>query len=109
MRGMQLPKVYEPSVYESDIYDLWEKSGAFVPEKRGGKENFAMVFPLPNANGNLHLGHGLTNAIYDVVIRYQRMKGNAALYLPGADHAGFETQVVYEKRLAAEGKSRFDF
>lgn len=106
---MKLPKAYEPNKYEADIYDLWEKSDAFVPKHRGSKGNFAMVFPLPNANGNLHLGHGLTNAIYDVVTRYHRMKGEAALYLPGADHAGFETQVVYEKQLAKEGKSRFDF
>ncbi|MCA9327264.1 class I tRNA ligase family protein, partial [Candidatus Saccharibacteria bacterium] len=106
---MNLPKVYEPNQYESDIYALWEKSEAFVPKNRGGKDNFSMVFPPPNANGNLHLGHGLTNAIYDVSIRYHRMKGDNTLFLPGADHAGFETQVVYEKKLAKEGKSRFDF
>ncbi len=106
---MRLPKAYVPSEYESDVYALWEKSRAFVPENRGNDVNFSMVFPLPNANGNLHLGHALTNAIYDIVIRYQRLQGKAALYLPGADHAGFETQVVYEKQLAKEGKSRFDF
>jgi valyl-tRNA synthetase len=106
---MKLSKAYEPKQYESDIYALWEKSGAFVPTHRGSNKNFSMVFPLPNANGNLHLGHGLTNAIYDIPIRYHRMKGEAVLYLPGADHAGFETQVVYEKQLAKEGKSRFDF
>ena len=105
---MQLPKTYEPGKYESEIYTLWEQSGAFQPKKRGGK-TWSMVFPLPNANANIHLGHGLTNAIYDVVARYHRMKGDATLYLPGSDHAGFETQVVYEKQLAKEGKSRFDF
>ena len=105
---MQLPKTYEPGQYEADIYTLWEQSGAFVPKNRGNSGNFAMVFPLPNANGNLHLGHALTNAIYDVETRYHRMKGEASLYLPGADHAGFETQVVYEKQLAKDGKSRFD-
>jgi valyl-tRNA synthetase len=106
---MKLPKAYDPSSYEADIYALWEKSGAFKPVNRTSKKNFAMVFPLPNANGNLHLGHGLTNAIYDIATRYHRMQGEAALYLPGADHAGFETQVVYEKQLAKKGKSRFDF
>lgn len=106
---MKLPKVYEPSIYEEDIYALWEKSEAFLPRKRGSNDTFSMVFPLPNANGDLHLGHALTNAIYDIVIRYHRMKGEATLYLPGADHAGFETQVVYEKELAKQGKSRFDF
>lgn len=105
---MQLPKTYEPGKYEGDIYKLWEESGAFQPQKRGGK-TWSMVFPLPNANANIHLGHGLTNAVYDVVARYHRMKGDATLYLPGSDHAGFETQVVYEKQLAKEGKSRFDF
>lgn len=105
---MQLPKTYEPGKYEGEIYALWEQSGAFQPKKRGGK-TWSMVFPLPNANANIHLGHGLTNAIYDVVARYHRMKGDATLYLPGSDHAGFETQVVYEKQLAKEGKSRFDF
>lgn len=105
---MQLPKAYDPSQYESAMYQLWERSGAFQPKKRGGK-TWSMVFPLPNANANIHLGHGLTNAVYDVVARYHRMKGDATLYLPGSDHAGFETQVVYEKQLAKEGKSRFDF
>lgn len=105
---MQLPKVYEPALYESDIYALWEKSEAFVPKNRGGK-SYAILMPPPNANGNLHIGHALTNALQDVAVRYHRMKGDDALYLPGADHAGFETQVVYEKELAKQGKSRFDF
>jgi valyl-tRNA synthetase len=106
---MQLPKVYEPGQYESDIYALWEKSGAFAPKHRGNKENFSIVLPPPNANGDLHVGHSLMFAIQDAVIRYQRMQGKATLWVPGADHAGFETQVVYEKKLAKEGKSRFDF
>lgn len=105
---MQLPKVYEPGQYESSVYELWEQNDVFKPKKRGGK-TWSMVFPLPNANASVHLGHGLTNAVYDVVARYHRMKGDATLYLPGSDHAGFETQVVYEKKLAKEGKSRFDF
>lgn len=106
---MQLPKTYEPKQYESDIYDLWEKANAFAPVSRGSKDAFSMVFPPPNANGNLHLGHALTNAIHDVLARYHRMTGKAALYLPGADHAGFETWVVYEKELGKQGKTRFDF
>jgi len=106
---MNLPKLYEPNEYESDIYALWEQSGAFKPERRGSKENFCIVIPPPNANGNLHLGHALTLGIEDILIRYHRMKGEKTLFLPGADHAGFETQVVYERELAREGKSRFDF
>lgn len=106
---MNLPKVYEPSEYEGDIYALWEKSEAFTPKHRGSKETYSIVVPPPNANGDLHLGHGLTLGLEDIAVRYHRMQGKAALLLPGADHAGFETQVVYEKRLQQEGKSRFDF
>ncbi len=104
---MKLPKVYEPSEYESDIYALWEKSGAFQPSGEG--EPYSIVIPPPNANGNLHLGHGLTLALEDILIRYHRQKGDNVLFVPGADHAGFETQVVYERQLSLEGKSRFDF
>lgn len=107
--NMQLPKTYEPSQYEKTIYGLWEKSGAFIPINRGSKDTFTIVVPPPNANGNLHLGHGLTLALEDIAVRYHRMKGDASLLLPGADHAGFETQVVYEKELIKAGKSRFDF
>lgn len=105
---MKLSSVYEPGQYESDIYKLWEDSDAFVPKDRGNKETFSVVLPPPNANGNLHVGHSLMFALQDVVVRYHRMQGKAVLWLPGADHAGFETQVVYEKELAKEGKSRFD-
>jgi valyl-tRNA synthetase len=104
---MKLPKVYEPAEYEADIYALWEKSHAFQPRK--GEKHYSIVVPPPNANGNLHIGHALTNALQDIAVRYHRLRGESALLLPGADHAGFETQVVYEKQLAKEGKSRFDF
>lgn len=106
---MKLGKTYEPSKFEADIYKLWEAAKAFEPKNRGSNDSFSIVIPPPNANGNLHLGHGDMLAIEDIIIRYQRMKGKAALLLPGADHAGFETQVVYEKELAKQGKSRFDF
>lgn len=106
---MQLPKTYEPKEYESDIYALWEKSGAFKPVNRGNDEPYSIVIPPPNANGDLHIGHGLTLGIEDTLIRYNRMLGKPTLFVPGADHAGFETQSVYEKQLAKEGKSRFDF
>lgn len=104
---MKLPKVYEPALFEADMYALWEKSQAFLPRKTG--KSYSVVVPPPNANGNLHLGHALTLGVEDISVRYHRMKGESALLLPGADHAGFETQVVYEKQLAKEGKSRFDF
>lgn len=104
---MNLPKIYEPNQYEADIYALWESSGAFKPTGEG--EPYSIVMPPPNANADLHIGMGLTIALQDILIRYHRMKGDRALYLPGADHAGFETWVVYEKYLATQGKSRFDY
>lgn len=104
---MNLPKIYEPAAYEADIYALWEKTRTFQPQGKG--KPYSIVVPPPNANGDLHIGHALTLGIEDIVVRYHRLRGARALLLPGADHAGFETQVVYEKRLAKEGKSRFDF
>ena len=104
---MKLPKTYQPDKYESDIYSLWEKTEAFRP--RGKGKSYSIVVPPPNANGNLHLGHGLTLALEDILIRYHRQKGDNVLLVPGADHAGFETQVVYERELEKQGKSRFDF
>lgn len=104
---MNLPKTYDPHQYESDIYALWEKVEAFTPKGEG--TSFAIAVPPPNANGNLHIGHALTLAIEDIAVRYHRLKGDRAVLIPGADHAGFETQVVYERQLAKEGKSRFDF
>src|SRR3990167_2273318 len=106
---MKLPKAYSAAEHEDNIYALWEKSGAFAPIDRGGEGYFSQVAPPPNANAGLHIGYGLTMAIEDIVTRYNRLRGKPTLFVPGADHAGFETQVVYEKRLAKEGKSRFDF
>lgn len=104
---MKLPKTYEPDQYETDVYALWEQSHAFEPTGKGS--TYSIAVPPPNANGNLHLGHALTMAIQDTAVRYHRLQGDRAVLLPGADHAGFETQVVFEKQLAKEGKSRFDF
>ena len=104
---MNLPKTYDPGQYEADIYALWEKTGAFKPTGKG--KPYSIVLPPPNANGDLHIGHALVNAVEDIAVRYHRLRGDDTLFLPGADHAGFETQSVYEKKLAREGKSRFDF
>lgn len=105
---MKLAKVYEPQAYEPHIYKLWEESKAFAPNGKGGKA-FSIVNPPTNANGNLHIGHALTIAVEDVMARYHRLKGDETIFIPGADHAGFETWVVFEKQLEKEGKSRFDF
>ena len=104
---MKLAKTYEPNEYEPNVYALWERSGAFNPSGEG--EPFSTVMPPPNANGNLHIGHALDMALKDITVRYKRMNGCDTIYIPGADHAGFETWVVYEKKLQKEGKSRFDF
>ncbi len=104
---MNLAKNYEPNQYEPNVYALWETSGAFSPKGEG--KPFSTVMPPPNANGNLHLGHALDMGLKDISVRYKRMTGHDTIYIPGADHAGFETWVVYEKQLQKEGKSRFDF
>lgn len=104
---MKLAKAYDPNQYEPDIYAMWEKSGAFEPTGVG--EPFSVIMPPPNANGNLHIGHALTVSLEDIMTRYYRMKGRDVVYIPGADHAGFETWVVYDKTLEQQNKNRFDF
>ena len=104
---MQLAKQYIPNDYEPNIYALWETSGALEPT--GVDKPYSIIMPPPNANGNLHIGHALDMNLKDVLIRYHRMKGDDAVFIPGADHAGFETWVVYERELTKQGKSRFDF
>jgi len=108
-------KPYNPSETETKIYKLWEESGFFNPDiciKKGvtkaDAEPFTIIMPPTNANGSLHAGHGLVMAIEDIMVRYKRMRGFKTLWLPGLDHAGFETQVVYEKKLEKEGRSRFE-
>lgn len=103
---MTFNATYEPGEYEPEIYAAWEASGGFLPNKEGSKK-FSIVMPPPNANGNLHIGHGLTIAIEDALTRYYRLRGRKTWYVPGADHAGFETWVVYERELEKTGKTRF--
>ncbi|MDE1966410.1 MAG: valine--tRNA ligase [Patescibacteria group bacterium] len=103
-------KPYDAAGTESRIYAAWEKSGYFNPDTLPDAETkrpFTIVMPPPNANGNLHAGHALFITLEDLMTRVKRMQGFRALWLPGADHAGFETQVVYEKKLEKEGRSRF--
>ena len=122
---MTFAKSYEPGEYESDIYAAWEASGIFNPKlttkpvdndgdgfddrNDGSRDAYSIVMPPPNANGNLHIGHGLTIALEDSLTRYYRLRGKSAWYIPGADHAGFETWVVYEKNLEKHGHSRFEY
>ena len=104
---MKLSKTYEPAKFEPSIYALWETSGAFMPSGKGGP--YSIVMPPPNANGNLHVGHAYMIPIEDVLTRYYRMQGRDTVWIPGADHAGFETWVVFERYLNSQGKSRFDY
>ena len=104
---MKLAKQYTPNDFEPDIYALWETSGKFAPTGKG--EPFSVVMPPPNANGNLHIGHALDMNLKDIMVRYYRLRGRDTIFIPGADHAGFETWVVYERELEKAGKSRFDF
>jgi len=113
---MRFTKSYEPGEFEPNIYALWEKTGAFQPKEpvynsdESDTENcYSLVMPPPNANGNLHIGHGLTIAIEDSLTRYYRLRGRSTWYMPGADHAGFETWVVYERALEKQGHSRFEY
>ena len=103
-------KPYNPQETEPKIYKLWQDSGYFNPDNlpERHKTPYTIIMPPTNANGSLHAGHGLVMTIEDIMIRYKRMAGFKTLWLPGLDHAGFETQVVYEKKLEKEGKSRFD-
>ncbi len=108
-------KPYDPVATEDRIYKLWEESGFFNPDtciKAGitskDAKPFTIIMPPTNANGSLHAGHGLVMTIEDIMTRYKRMRGHKTLWLPGLDHAGFETQVVYEKKLEKEGRTRFD-
>ncbi len=112
---MTMEKVFDHTKVEKAIYEAWERSGAFAPqvldfrrEKRGKQKPYTILMPPPNANASLHAGHGMYT-IDDILIRWKRMQGYAAQWIPGRDHAGFETQFVYEKHLAKEGKSRLDF
>ena len=105
---------YNPQSTEDRIYKLWEESGFFNPDvcvEKGvinkDAEPFTLIMPPTNANGSLHAGHGLVMTIEDLIVRYKRMRGFKTLWLPGLDHAGFETQVVYERKLEKEGRTRF--
>ncbi len=99
---------YDASKYEDEIYKTWEKSGYFNPDNlKNTKGKFSIILPPPNANGDLHAGHGSDFVLKDIMGRYHRMLGKKVLLLPGSDHAGFETQGTFEKKLQKEGRSRF--
>jgi len=98
-----LEKNFDPKSAEPRLYAAWEESGAFAPSSDPAAEPFSIVIPPPNVTGSLHIGHALNNTLQDVLIRFERMRGKAALWLPGTDHAGIATQMVVERQLAAAG------
>ncbi|MCF3628823.1 valine--tRNA ligase [Thalassospiraceae bacterium LMO-SO8] len=108
----ELEKTYHPDAVETRRYQEWEQSGAFAPgqgQVEGGNgQPYTIVIPPPNVTGSLHMGHALNNTLQDILIRYRRMKGDAALWQPGTDHAGIATQMVVERMLEAEGVKRTD-
>ncbi|PIY94328.1 MAG: valine--tRNA ligase [Candidatus Levybacteria bacterium CG_4_10_14_0_8_um_filter_35_23] len=103
-----MDKVYDNKKTEAKIYKEWEEKGLFKPEINPKGKPYTIILPPPNANGALHFGHAMFT-VEDILIRYHRMRGHAALWLPGTDHAGIETQFVFEKKLKEIGKSRFDY
>jgi len=102
----ELAPQYRPQEVEAPLYERWARSGLFAPRPDG--EPYVIVIPPPNLTAVLHVGHALNNIVQDVLIRFERMRGRAAEWLPGTDHAGIATQNVVEKLLAAEGKTRFE-
>ena len=105
----ELPKVYEPQEVESRIYQTWEEKGCFKGHRDPKKKPFTIVMPPPNVTGQLHMGHAMDCTLQDILIRFKRMQGYAALWLPGCDHAGIATQAKVEENLREnEGLSRYD-
>ena len=104
----ELSKVYEPQEVEKRIYDMWLKGKYFHAERDPEKKPFTIVMPPPNVTGQLHMGHAMDATLQDVLIRFKRMQGYAALWVPGVDHAGIATQIKVEEELRKEGLTRYD-
>ena len=104
----ELPKIYDPKEVESSIYEMWEKGGYFHAEKSADKKPFTIVMPPPNVTGQLHMGHAMDATLQDTLIRFKRMQGYNALWIPGVDHAGIATQIKVEEELRKEGITRYD-
>ena len=104
----ELPKTYEPQQVESRIYQMWQDGGYFHAEKDESKMPFTIVMPPPNVTGQLHMGHAMDATLQDTLIRFKRMQGYNALWVPGVDHAGIATQIKVEEELRKEGLTRYD-
>ena len=104
----ELPKTYDPKEVEAKLYQFWMDGGYFHAEPDESKKPFTIVMPPPNVTGQLHIGHAMDDTAQDTLIRFKRMQGYNALYLPGVDHAGIATQIKVEEVLRGEGKTRYD-
>jgi len=104
----ELPKVYEPQQVEGRIYQMWEERGYFRPVDKTEAKPFTIVMPPPNVTGQLHMGHAMDATLQDTLIRFKRMQGYKALWVPGVDHAGIATQIKVEEELRKEGLTRYD-
>ena len=104
----ELPKIYDPREVESEIYKMWEERGYFHAEPDESKKPFTIVMPPPNVTGQLHMGHAMDATLQDTLIRFKRMQGYNALWVPGVDHAGIATQIKGEEELRKEGLTRYD-
>jgi valyl-tRNA synthetase len=102
----EIPKAYESGKIEKKWYDFWLKQGYCSPKIDPNKKPFVIIMPPPNVTGELHLGHALTATLEDIMVRWQRMKGDPTLWLPGTDHAGIATQVVVEQQLTKQGQTK---
>ena len=103
-RPAALDKTYEPHAIETRLYETWERAGYFQPSGEGAP--YCIMIPPPNVTGNLHMGHAFQDTIMDALTRWHRMRGDNTLWQAGTDHAGIATQMVVERQLEAEGKSR---
>src|SRR5210317_2435475 len=101
-----MDKSYQPKDIEQRVYARWEESGYFKPQ--GDGESYCIMIPPPNVTGTLHMGHAFQNTVMDTLTRFHRMRGHNTLWQPGTDHAGIATQMVVERQLEAEGKTRHD-
>ncbi|MBR6646063.1 MAG: class I tRNA ligase family protein, partial [Clostridia bacterium] len=105
----EINKVYDPKEVEDKLYKFWVDNGYFTPEIDKDKEPFTIVIPPPNVTGQLHMGHALDETLQDILIRYKRMAGFSALWVPGTDHAGIATQIKVEEMLRKEENlTRYD-
>src|SRR5450755_2899128 len=105
---MKLPKAYEPGSYETDTYDLWEKSGVFKADPDSGKPHFSISMPPPNETATLHMGGALFLTLQDIIARHARQQGKDVLWLPGTDHAAIATNAVVERQLAEQGTNKHE-